>query len=184
MVYEAEPTGDVLYRWLQQLKIARIVVAPTKTSLAKGVRQKIGKRDAITLAQLHRAGKLYGIHVPDAVDESIHDMTRARADTVHDLTGAKQSLNPALPRSATRRAARVEVCGYSRQQTTARTPWLQVHAWSWVVNRTLSRKGVKETKGRFGPDFVTFGSFARQWLKRFGTRRSHAGLQDALDRGG
>ena len=56
VVYEAGPTGYVLYRRLQQLKIACIVVAPTKTPTEKGPRQKTDRRDAEQLARLHRAG--------------------------------------------------------------------------------------------------------------------------------
>ena len=40
VVYEAGPTGYGLYRRLQQLKIACLVVAPTKTPTEKGPRQK------------------------------------------------------------------------------------------------------------------------------------------------
>jgi transposase len=98
VVYEAGPTGFVVYRRLQQLEIDCIVVAPSKTPQAKGPRQKTDRRDAIQLARLHRAGELTAIHVPDAVDESIRDLTRARADAVHDLTRAKQRLKSFLLR--------------------------------------------------------------------------------------
>ncbi|MEO6874117.1 MAG: transposase [Opitutaceae bacterium] len=70
VVYEAGPTGYGLYRRLQQLQIACLVVAPTKTPQEKGPRQKTDRRDAEQLARLHRAGELTGIYVPDAVDES------------------------------------------------------------------------------------------------------------------
>lgn len=98
VVYEAGPTGYVLYRRLQQLKIACIVVAPSKTPQPNGPRQKTDRRDAEQLARLHRAGELTPIYVPDAVDESIRDLTRARADAVHDLTRAKQRLKSFLLR--------------------------------------------------------------------------------------
>ena len=98
VVYEAGPTGYGLYRRLQQLGIACIVVAPTKTPQEKGPRQKTDRRDAEQLARLHRAGELHGIHVPDAVDESIRDLTRTRADAVHDLTRAKLRLKSFLLR--------------------------------------------------------------------------------------
>ena len=71
VVYEAGPTGFVIYRRLQQLGIDCIVVAPTKTPQERGLRQKTDRRDAILLARLHRAGELTAIHVPDAVDESV-----------------------------------------------------------------------------------------------------------------
>lgn len=102
VVYEAGPTGFVLYRRLEQLKIDCIVVAPTKTPMEKGQRQKTDRRDALMLARLHRAGELTAIHVPDAVDESIRDLTRARADAVHDLTRAKQRLKSFLLRQGYR----------------------------------------------------------------------------------
>lgn len=98
VVYEAGPTGYVVYRRLQQLEIECIVVAPSKTPQPKGGRQKNDRRDAVQLARLHRAGELTGINVPDAVDESIRDLTRARADAVHDLTRAKQRLKSFLLR--------------------------------------------------------------------------------------
>ena len=102
VVYEAGPTGYVVYRRLQQLKLACIVVAPTKTPQPKGQRQKTDCRDAEQLARLHRAGELTAIHVPDAVDESIRDLTRARADAVHDRTRAKQRLKSLLLRQGYR----------------------------------------------------------------------------------
>jgi transposase len=97
-VYEAGPTGFVLYRRLQQLGIECIVVAPSKIPQAKGGRQKTNRRDALQLAKLHRAGELAGIHVPDAVDESLRDLTRARSDASRDLKRAKQRLKSFLLR--------------------------------------------------------------------------------------
>jgi transposase len=98
VVYEAGPTGFVVYRRLQQLGIACLVVAPSKTPQPAGVRQKNDRRDAVQLARLHRAGELTGINVPDAVDESIRDLTRARSDAVDDLRRAKQRLKGFLLR--------------------------------------------------------------------------------------
>ncbi|HEX2609599.1 MAG TPA: IS110 family transposase [Gemmatimonadales bacterium] len=102
VVYEAGPTGYVIYRRLQQLGIECLVVAPSRTPQPQGQRQKTDRRDAEQLARLHRAGELKGIHVPDAVDESIRDLTRTRADAVHDLTRAKQRLKSFLLRQGYR----------------------------------------------------------------------------------
>jgi transposase len=102
VVYEAGPTGFVVYRRLQQLGIDCIVVAPSRTPQPKGGRQKNDQRDAVMLARLHRAGELTAIHVPDTVDESIRDLTRARSDAVHDLTRAKQRLKAFLLRQGYR----------------------------------------------------------------------------------
>jgi len=98
VAYEAGPTGFVLYRRLRQLEIDCIVVAPSKTPQPKGGRQKTNRRDALQLARLHRAGELTGIHVPDAVDESLRDLTRARSDASRDLKRAKQRLKSFLLR--------------------------------------------------------------------------------------
>lgn len=98
VAYEAGPTGYGLHRRLAQLKIPCLVVAPTKTPQPKGPRQKTDRRDAEQLARLLRAGELTGIHVPDAVDESVRDLTRARADAVQDLTRAKLRLKSLLLR--------------------------------------------------------------------------------------
>ena len=98
VVYEAGPTGFVVYRRLKQLEIDCIVVAPSRIPQTNGPRQKTDRRDALQLARLHRAGELTAIRVPDAVDESIRDLTRARADAVHDRTRAKQRLKSFLLR--------------------------------------------------------------------------------------
>jgi transposase len=88
----------VLYRHLTRLEIDCIVVAPSRTPQPKGGRQKTNRRDALQLARLHRAGELTGIHVPDAVDESLRDLTRARSDASRDLKRAKQRLKSFLLR--------------------------------------------------------------------------------------
>jgi len=98
VAYEAGPTGFVLYRRLQQLGFECIVVAPSRTPQPKGGRQKTNRRDALQLARLHRAGELTGIHVPNAVDESLRDLTRARSDASRDLKRAKQRLKSFLLR--------------------------------------------------------------------------------------
>ena len=98
VVYEAGPTGFVVYRRLLQLEIECIVVAPSKTPKGAGVKLKTDRRDALQLARLHRAGELTAIHVPDAEDESIRDLTRCRRDATDDLRRAKQRLKSFLLR--------------------------------------------------------------------------------------
>jgi transposase len=98
VAYEAGPTGFVLYRHLRRMKIDCMVVAPSKMPVPGGRRQKTDRRDAELLARLLRAGELSPIHVPEAVDESIRDLTRARSDAVDDLRRAKQRLKSFLLR--------------------------------------------------------------------------------------
>ena len=95
VVYEAGATGFTLYRRLRQLNIDCIVVAPSKTP-KQSSQQKTDRRDAMTLARLHRAGELSCIYVPDCSDESIRHLTRARSDAVHDMRASRQRLKSFL----------------------------------------------------------------------------------------
>jgi len=98
VVYEAGPTGFVLYRWFTKRGIDCAVVAPSRIPQSPGLRQKTDRRDALQLARLHRAGELTAIHVPDEADEAIRDLTRARADAVADRTRARNRLKGFLLR--------------------------------------------------------------------------------------
>jgi transposase len=98
VVYEAGPTGFVLWRRLTALKIDCIIVAPSKVPTEKGKRQKTDRRDAEQLARLHRSGDLRGIYIPDEADEAIRDLTRARSDVVDDVRRAKLRLKSFLLR--------------------------------------------------------------------------------------
>lgn len=128
VAYEAGPTGFVLYRRLRQLKIACVVVAPSKTPGEKGRRQKTDRRDAELLARLHRAGELTAVHVPDAADEAIRDLTRARSDAVRDLTRARQRLKSFLLRH-----------GY---RYTGKANWSEAHQ-RYLRELTLPMPGLK-----------------------------------------
>jgi transposase len=57
-----------------------------------GDRVKTDRRDAVTLARLHRAGELRPIYVPNESDEALRDLVRAREDAVEVTREAKQRL--------------------------------------------------------------------------------------------
>ena len=97
-VYEAGPCGFVIYRCLQQLGIDCAVVAPSLIPKKPGERIKTNRRDAIKLARSHRAGELTPVHVPDARDEAIRDLCRARTDAVRDQRRSRQQLKALLLR--------------------------------------------------------------------------------------
>ena len=65
--FEAGPTGYELYRQIRALGRDCIVVAPALIPKRAGERVKTNRRDAITMARLHRAGELTAVWVPDAV---------------------------------------------------------------------------------------------------------------------
>src|SRR5256885_820163 len=88
-VYEAGACGLVIARRLAQLGIDCMVVSPSLVPKKAADRMKTNRRDALTLARLRRAGELNPIRVPDAGDEAIRDLCRARTDAVKDLRAAR-----------------------------------------------------------------------------------------------
>jgi transposase len=100
--YEAGPTGFVLARRLTQLKLPCSVVAPSLIPNRSGDRIKTDRRDALKLARLHRAGELTPVHVPQASDEAMRDLCRARTDAVQDLRRGRAQLKAFLLRNGYR----------------------------------------------------------------------------------
>ena len=90
--FEAGPTGYGLHRQIQELGHDCMVVAPALIPKRAGDRVKTNRRDAVTLARLHRAGELTGVWVPDAVHEAIRDLVRAREAAMEDLRRKRQQL--------------------------------------------------------------------------------------------
>ena len=78
--YEAGPCGYGLYRLLSGLGHDCTVVAPSLIPKKPGDRVKTNRRDATTLARLHRAGELTSVWVPDAAHEAMRDLVRARSN--------------------------------------------------------------------------------------------------------
>src|SRR4029434_5804636 len=100
--YEAGPTGFVLARRLGQLKINCTLVAPSLVPARPRQRIKTDRRDALKLARLHRAGELRAVHVPEASDEAMRDLCRARTDAVQDLRRGRAQLKAFLLRNGYR----------------------------------------------------------------------------------
>lgn len=90
--YEAGPCGYVLHRQLLALEQACQVVAPSLIPKKAGDRVKTDRRDSMMLARLLRAGELTAIWIPDGMQESLRDLTRAREDMKHLQRQAKQQL--------------------------------------------------------------------------------------------
>jgi len=78
--YEAGPCGYGVYREITGTGHDCQVVAPTLIPRKSGDRVKTDRRDAVTLARLHRAGELTPVWVPGPDQESVRDLTRARED--------------------------------------------------------------------------------------------------------
>jgi len=89
-----------------------VVVAPSLIPRRAGDRVKTDRRDAASLARLHRAGELTAVWVPDPGHEAMRDLVRARLDAVHALRRARQQLSGFLLRQG---------CHYGRPA------WTQLH---------------------------------------------------------
>lgn len=115
--YEAGPCGYELYRLLVSKKIDCVVAAPSLTPRKPGERIKTNRRDARKLAELHRAGMLTLITVPDRRQESVRDLLRARGDVRKNVLSARHRLSKFLLRQGRR---------YRDGST-----WKAGH-WSWI----------------------------------------------------
>lgn len=120
--YEAGPCGYQVYRHLTAKGYRCLVAAPALIPRRPGDRIKCDRRDALTLARLFRAGELTGIRVPDADDEAMRDLTRAREDAVSVERRAKQRTAAFLLRHG---------CRYPGKST-----WGRGH-WSWLLKQVM-----------------------------------------------
>ena len=96
--YEAGPCGYGIQRQISASGHECVVVAPSLIPRRPGDRVKTDRRDAASLAKLHRAGELTAVWVPDARHEAMRDLVRARLDAVHSLRRARQQLSGFLLR--------------------------------------------------------------------------------------
>src|SRR3712207_540282 len=114
---EAGPTGYGLQRQIAALGHDCAVAAPSLIPRRPGERVKTNRRDALTLAKLHRAGELTPVWVPDPGHEAMRELVRAREAAMEELRRARQQLQSFLLRHGrilTGRGAR----------TRAHTRWL------------------------------------------------------------
>ena len=98
LCYEAGPCGYGLWRELTALGHHCLVAAPSLIPRRAGDRVKTDRRDALSLAQLHRAGELVAVRVPSCADEAVRDLTRAREDMTGARLRARQQLGNFLLR--------------------------------------------------------------------------------------
>lgn len=96
--YEAGPCGYGIHRHVSARGHECVVVAPSLIPRRAGDRVKTDRRDAASLARLHRAGELTAVWVPDLGHEAMRDLVRARLDAVHALRRARQQLSGFLLR--------------------------------------------------------------------------------------
>jgi transposase len=96
--YEAGPCGYGVHRTLSRLGEDCVVAAPSMIPRRSGDRQKNDKRDAASLAVLHRGGLLTAVWVPDEAHEAMRELIRARQAAVRAVRAARQQLSGFLLR--------------------------------------------------------------------------------------
>jgi len=121
-VYEAGPCGYHIYRHLSKNGIDCSVVAPALIPKKSGDRIKTDRRDSQSLARLHRAGELTAVYVPDAEDEALRDLVRARDDAQKAQRKAKQQLGAFLLRH--------------NRVYSGKSKWTRPH-FNWMANITM-----------------------------------------------
>jgi transposase len=105
-VYEAGPCGFGIYRSLRARGHECWVVSPSNTPRRVRDRIKTDRRDCLKLAGLARAGELTPIYVPDAADEAMRDLVRAREDAVNVQRQVRHRLSALLLRNDIRYAGK------------------------------------------------------------------------------
>src|SRR6266699_648980 len=73
---------------------------PVVSRIPKGASDKVktGRRDAVRLTLMHRAGLLTPVRVPSPVEEAVRDLVRARGDLLDDRKRMQQRLKAMLLR--------------------------------------------------------------------------------------
>jgi transposase len=120
--YEAGPTGYGLHRQITALGHECVVVAPSLIPRRPGERVKTNRRDAVSLAKLHRAGELTAVWVPDPAHEAVRELARARETAMEELRRARQHLQSFLLRHG--------------RIFTGRTAWSKAHT-RWLCEQTF-----------------------------------------------
>lgn len=105
--YEAGPTGFTLYWQLTGMGTHCDVVAPTLIPSKPGERVKTDRLDAEKLARSYSHGDLTPVWVPDAEQEALRDLVRAREAAKADQLRARHRLSKFLLRQGRRAPAGV-----------------------------------------------------------------------------
>ena len=133
--FEAGPTGYGLYRQMKALGCDCLVVAPALIPKRAGERIKTNRRDAVTLARLHRAGELTGVWAPDPAHEAVRDLVRAREAAADDLRRKRQQLLSFLLRHS-------RIYSGGGHWTLAHRRWLAGQKFDHVAQQIVFQEGI------------------------------------------
>ncbi|MDE2107174.1 MAG: IS110 family transposase [Patescibacteria group bacterium] len=127
--YEASSCGFVLYRWLTDMELDCVVIAPSLVAKKPGDRVKTDRRDAALLARELRGDNLTPVRVPSPEEEADRGLMRLRGSLCRDVVRSKNQVlkfltargcyyrEPALPKSG--------------KKQVKLSHWTQKH-WAWL----------------------------------------------------
>ena len=133
--YEAGPCGYGVYREISETGHDCQVVAPSLIPRKPGDRVKTDRRDAMTLARLHRAGELTRVWVPGPDQEAVRDLTRAREDMKAVELKTRQRLGAFLLRHG-------RVYGGKSRWTQAHFRWLEQQKFDLPLQQVVFQEYV------------------------------------------
>ena len=133
--YEAGPCGYGVYREIAEAGHECAVVAPSLIPRKPGDRVKTDRRDALTLARLHRSGDLTAVWVPGPEQEAMRDLTRAREDMKGLELKARQRLGAFLLRHG-------RVYEGKCRWTQAHSSWLEAQVFESPVQQVVFQEYV------------------------------------------
>jgi transposase len=142
LAYEAGPCGCAFARELIAHGYRCELIAVAKMPRKPGERIKTDRRDALALARYLRSGELAPVTIPDARDEALRALSRARDDAARARRKTRQQLEALLLRHGHR--------------YTGKTSWNAVHvrrvliesAWSYRYSPRMSRERVVRCEGQ------------------------------------
>jgi transposase len=129
--YEAGPCGYVIQRFLEQLQIDCVIVAPSLIPRKPGDRVKTDRRDASKLARLLRSGELTPTWIPDEQHEALRDLVRAREDAIEDQLRSRNRLTKFLLRLGVKPPDGVKAWSAPYKK------WLDALAWDRPVQQVV-----------------------------------------------
>lgn len=167
--YEAGPCGYGVYREIIEAGHDCAVVAPSLIPRKPGDRVKTDRRDALTLARLHRSGDLTPVWVPGPEQEAMRDLTRAREDMKGLQLKARQRLGAFLLRHG-------RVYEGKSRWTQAHSRWLEKQAFGSPVQQAVFQEYV-DTVAQAGARVASLEAQMHEALRSWSLAPAVAGLR-------
>jgi transposase len=134
--YEASSCGFVLQRWLADMSIDCVVIAPSLVAKKPGDRVKTDRRDAALLARELRSGNLTAIRIPTPEEEADRGLVRLRGSLCRDVVKSKNQVLKFLASRGCYYREHASPKSTGKKQAKP-SHWTQKH-WSWLNALTFT----------------------------------------------